>query len=104
MKYMTAFFTLAPWTFFLNICVYAHRYIHLSVGRDERSWIGRPQLDHVDHVRHVVHDRCTMLRRTGHLHTAVRRRLYLPVRGIRTTAGVPLPVGRHARICVSKSN
>lgn len=103
MKYMT-FFTLALWTLFFNICVCAHRYIHLAIGCDERSWIGRSQLDHVDHVWHVVHDRCTVLRRTGHVHTAVGWRLYLPVRGIRTAAGVPLPVGRHARVCVSKSN
>jgi len=85
------------------VCV-IHRYIYLAIGSDDRSWIGRCQLDHVDPVRHAVHDRCTVLRRTGHFHTAIGWRLYVSVRGIRTAAGVPLLVGRHARVCVCKLN
>lgn len=77
-----------------------HRYIYLTIGRDERSWVGRCQLSRVGHVRHAVHDRRTVLRRTGHIHTEVGRRLHIPVRGVRTAASVPLPVGRYTRVCV----
>lgn len=95
---------IVPWTFFTFVCVLTCRYIHLTDGRDDTCWIGGCQLDRVDHVRHAVHDRCTVLRWTGHVHTAVGRRLHVPVRRIRTSAGVPLLVGRYARVCVRMFN
>lgn len=76
------------------------RYIHFAVGRDERSRVGGPELNHMDHVRYAVDDRRVVLRGAGYFHPEVGRRLHVPVRRIRTVARLPLPVGRHARVRV----
>lgn len=81
--------------------MFLRRYIYFAVGRDERGRVGGPEPDNMVPVRHAVHDRRPVLRRAGHVYTAVGRRLHVSVRGIRTATRVPLSLGRHARVRVS---